>query len=65
MSGDILKNDPSGLTFLDNPRDVRPEVAGVFFSKPLSCGAEWLAGVSRNNGVNDAPPRSGVKGREV
>lgn len=65
MPLDVLKEDPFGLHFRDDPRDVRPEVALVVGAAALSRSGERLAGVARRDDLNDPTPRAAVEGREI
>jgi hypothetical protein len=61
----VFEKDPFGLNLTDDPGNVGPEVAGVFFALSLSRCGKRLAWVSGKYGVADAAPWSAVKGSHV
>jgi len=65
MAGDVLEENKSGSAFPDDAGDVRPEVARVVSAASTACGAERLAGVSRNDEIHDATPFCTIEGGEV
>lgn len=65
MTSHVLKEDPYGPTLINDAGDVGPEMALVVGTLPLSCGAERLAGVSGEDGVDRPSERPSVKRREV
>lgn len=65
MARNVLKEDPFGLNLVDDPGNVRPEVAGIVLALSLSRCGERLAWVSGKHGVTDAAPRSAVEGLHV
>ena len=65
MPGDVFKEHPFGFDFPDDAGDVGPEVAGIVSPLALSCGREWLAGVSGKHGVDRAAPRLSVEAGKI
>jgi len=65
MTSHVLEEDPYGPTLRDDAGDVGPQVPLVVGSLSLSCGAERLAGISCENGVDRAPEGLGVERGEV
>ena len=58
VTGDVLKEHPFWTAFADDPGDLGPEVAGVINAAALSGHAERLAGIARENGVDQSTPRA-------
>jgi len=52
VSNNVFSNHPSGSQTLHNPEHCGPQVARVFGSSLLACGAKWLAGVSTMHKLN-------------
>lgn len=65
MVGDVFEEHPFGLDFADDARDVRPEVAGVVGSPPVSGRRERLAWVPGREEIHAAAPRLAVEGLNV
>lgn len=65
MAGDIFEKDPFGGTFPDDAGDLGPEVAGIVGTAALSCGAERLAGVSGEDGIEGAAEGASIEAAEV
>lgn len=65
MADDVLEETPFGLHFVNDPRDLRPEMAFVILSLPEPGEREWLAGITTRDDMNSAAPRSAVKGSEI
>lgn len=65
MPGDVFEEDEAGARLLDDPGDVRPEVAGILGTLSLARGAEGLAGVARRDDIHPAAPRSAVEGGKL
>lgn len=65
VSLDVFKEDPFWFDLSDDPRDVWPYVTLVVGSLSLSRHAEWLAGVSGEDGVDRPAPRLPVEGGDV
>jgi hypothetical protein len=65
MSSNIFENDEFGRYLLNNPFDMRPEMALIVLTTALSCGAERLAGVARSDAIHNSTPRSAVEGGNV
>jgi hypothetical protein len=61
----VLEEGEVGSGFFEHARDVRPEMPFVVGPAPLAGDAERLAGVSRNDEIHDATPRSAVEGRKI
>lgn len=65
MAGDVLEEAPFRPDLADDPGDIRPEVARVFFAKPMAGKAERLAGIAGRDEMNAAAPRQAVEGSEI
>ena len=65
MMGDILKEDERRLDLVDDPRDMRPEVARVVRALPFTCDGERLARIARSDDVHRAAPRAAIEGSNV
>ena len=67
MAGDVFEEDPfeAGAKLAGASGDLGPQVPLVVLTEPLAGGAEWLAGVSRKQGVDPAGPGSGIECPQV
>jgi hypothetical protein len=65
MMGDILEEDERRLDLVDDPRDMRPEVARVVRAPAFARDREWLARIARSDDVHRAAPRAAVEGSNV
>lgn len=65
MARDIFEEYPFRLDFPDDPGNVGPQVALVVVTSPLPGMAEWLAGISREDGIECAPERPSVECGDV
>lgn len=65
MPGDVFEEDPFGLAFADDACDLGPEVAGIIGAAALSGRAEWLAGISGEDGIEGAAERQCVEAAQV
>ena len=65
MPCDVFEEDPFGLAFADDPRDVGPEVAGIVGAAALACRAEGLAGISGKDGIESAAEGPGIEAAQV
>jgi hypothetical protein len=65
MMGDILDEDEGRLDLINNPRDMRPEVAWIFGTEALACDGERLARIARSDDVDRAAPRAAVEAGNV
>ena len=65
VPGDVLEEDPFRAAFADDPRDVGPEVTGIVGAATLSGRAEWLAGISGEDGVEGAAEGPGIEAAQV
>jgi hypothetical protein len=65
VTGYVFEEDPCGGTFPDDAGDLEPEVAGVIGPLPLSGGAERLAWVSGDDGVDGTSEGLSVECGEV
>ncbi len=65
MMGDILEEDEGWLDLSNNPRDMRPEVAGVVRAPALARDGERLARIARSDDVHRAAPRAAIEGGNV
>lgn len=65
MAGDVLEEAPAGTKISNPGSNGGPEVAGVVFTSPRSGIRKRLAGVSANDSIHEATPRSKVEGSQV
>lgn len=65
MALDVFKEDPFGADIGDDPRDVRPEMAGIVGAAAASGKREGLAGIAGSEDMNAAAPRAAVEGLNV
>ena len=65
VTGDIFEEHPFGGTFLDDPSDLGPEVAGIVGTTALSGGAEGLARISSEDDVEGTAERSGIETAQI
>jgi len=65
VTGDILEEHPFGAALIDDTGDVWPEVAGIIGSPAFSSGAEGLAGISREDGVEGPPEGPGIEAAQI
>nr|WP_259400356.1 hypothetical protein [Roseovarius sp. SCSIO 43702] len=65
VPGDVLEEDPFGVTFADDAGDLGPEVAGIVGPSAISGGAEGLAGISGEDGVEGTAEEPGVEASQI
>ena len=65
VAWDVLEEDQRRGDLVDDPSDVRPEVARVGFSGAVAGDGERLARVARRDEIHDSAPRAAVEGREI
>jgi hypothetical protein len=65
VARDVLEETASGLYFVDDSPDGRPEVPRVVFSASFACQREGLARVARSEAIHEATPRAAVEGSYV
>ena len=65
MACDVFEKHPFGRAFPDNPCDFRPEMAGIVGTAALACGAEGLAGISGEDGVESTAERPCIEGSQI
>jgi hypothetical protein len=65
MSFDILEEAELGSENPNSVCDEGPEVSWVVSSEPLSCRAEWLAGVATSEDVHAVAKRSPREGFKI
>jgi hypothetical protein len=64
VSFDVFKETDPWTHSSNSVCDPRPEVSGIVFPSPLSCAAEWLAGITPRDNVHAVTklgPREGFK----
>ena len=59
---DVFEEDPLGAAFPDDAGDIGPEVAGIIGATAFSGGAEGLAGVACEDGIEGAAKGLGIEG---
>ena len=65
MPRDVFEKHPFGCDFPDDPGNVGPQVAFVVVASPLPGMAEWLAGVSGEDGIEGSPEGPSVERGDV
>lgn len=65
MTDDVFEEDPFRAAFSDDPGDIRPEVARIVGAAPFACGAEGLAGISGEDGVERPAEGAGVEAAQI
>jgi len=65
VPGDVFEKDPFGAAFADDAGDIGPEVAGIVGTAALSSCAEWLAGISCQDGIEGPAERPGIEAAQV
>lgn len=65
MPLDVLEEHPLRAHQVDDPPDMRPQMALVSSPKPLARKTESLTGVSCREDVDSSPPRPPFERREV
>jgi hypothetical protein len=65
VTGDVFKEDPFRGTFPDDAGDLGPEVTGIIVTTALSGGAERLAGISGQHGVEVTPEGPGFEAAQI
>lgn len=65
VTGDVFEKDPFGAAFADDAGDVGPEMTRVVGPAPFASGAEGLAGISCEDGIESAAEGPGVEAAQV
>jgi hypothetical protein len=65
VTGDVFEEHPCGAALADDAGDLGPEVAGIVGAAALSGGAEGLAGVSGEDGIEHPAEWPGVEAAQV
>ncbi len=65
MAGDVLEKHPFGTGLKDDAGDVGPEMAGITGAAAFAGGAEGLAGISGEDGIESAPEGSSVEAAQI
>ena len=65
VPGDVFKEDPFGGAFGDDPCDLRPKVAGIVGTTALTGGAEGLAGIPGQHGVEYSAKGAGIEAAQI
>jgi hypothetical protein len=65
MPGDVFEEDPFGAAFPDDTGDIGPEMAGIVGAAAFARGAEGLAGVSGEDGIESTAEGTGVEAAQV
>jgi hypothetical protein len=61
VPGDVFEERPFGATFTDDAGNIWPEVPGIFGPAAFASGAERLAGISSEDGVEGSEEWPGVE----
>lgn len=65
VAPDVFEEDPSGPDFLDDARDLGPEVAGIVGTPSMAGLAEGLAGIAGRDEIHTVAPWSAVEGSQI
>ena len=65
MPSDVFEEDPFRTAFADDAGDVGPEVPRIVGTASLACGAEGLAGIACEDGIEGAAEGKGVEAAQV
>ena len=65
MSSDVFEKDPLWDTFLDDPGNLGPDMAGIVGPTALSGGAERLAGISGEDDVEGPDEEPGIEATQI
>ncbi len=65
VPGDVFEEDPFGAAFADDAGDVGPEVARIVGTAAFARGAEGLAGISGEDGIECAAEGLGVEAAQI
>ena len=65
MPGDVFEKDPFGAAFGDDSGDLGPEVPRIIGPAALSGGAERLAGISGEDGIEGPAEDPGIEAAQV
>ena len=65
VTRDVLKEDPFGLAFRDNPGDIGPEVPRIVGATAFARGTEGLARISGQDDVEGTAEGPGVETAQV
>ena len=65
VPGDVFEEDPLGTAFADDAGYVGPEVARIVGAASFASGAEGLAGISGEDGIECAPEGAGIETAQV
>ena len=65
MPGDVFEKDPFWRALPDNPGDLGPEVAGVVGASTFPSGAEGLAGIPGQDGIERPTKGTGIETAKI
>ena len=65
MTGDVFEEDPFGAAFDDDTGDIRPEVPWIVGTAAFASGAEGLAGISGEDGIEGTVEGPGIETAQV
>ena len=65
VPGYVLEENPLGAAFADNAGDIGPKVPGIIGPAALSGGAERLAGISGEDGIEGAVKGPGIEDAQI
>ena len=65
VTGDVFQEDPFGAALPDDACDLRPEVAGIVGATAFASGAEGLAGISSEDGIEGTAERAGIEAVQI
>ena len=61
VTGDVFEEDPFGGTFADDPGDIGPEMPGIIGTTAFASGAEGLAGIPGEDGIEGPAEGPGIE----
>ena len=65
VTGDVFEEDPFRAAFADDTGDVGPEMAGIVGAAPFARGAEGLAGIACEDGIESPAEGASVEAAQV
>ena len=65
MPGDVFEKDPLGAALPNNSGDLWPEVTGIVGTTAFASGAERLAGISGEDGIEGTAEGPGVEAAQI
>jgi len=63
--GDVFQKHPFGVAFPDDPREMRPQMAGIVDPLAFTRDRKRLARIAASNNIHRSTPRSAIEGGNV